>query len=426
MNSAVLITAIALAAVPVAQRQTGPTAAASDKAAAQIPPVSYVCPMPQDADVVEDKPGKCQKCGMQLVPARLDSVWTCPVHGAVIKAAPGKCPLDGRDLLQVTMSVTWTCRNTDIGAIAPGSCADGSPMQKKYVARPHGDHNPKHGGQFFMAPDNRHHLEGAFPHPGVFRLYLYDDYSKPLPRDQMRTAAAKVVTQQVDRKAQGTTPTQSFTLVPDRNGRYLEAKIGKTALPAALQAKVKFQADAPEHVFDFSFDRYSNEPTAPPPPLTMAPAASAPSSGEPVTVPQPGSGTSPAGPSSPTSATGAGPIPFGVDPALIQLPIPDTVPEMLAQLRTRTNQIKRLVDGGAFGGIYVPAFQAKDLAVALEVHQGELAADDRKRAESAIARLVRSAYLLDMLADIGNKQQTSEAYEGFADAVRDIESAFPK
>jgi hypothetical protein len=363
---------------------------------------------------------------MPLVPARLDSVWTCPVHGAVIKDAPGKCPLDGRALMQVTMSVTWTCPNTDISAIAPGGCADGSPMQKKYVARPHGDHNPKHGGQFFMAPDNRHHLEGAFPHAGVFRLYLYDDFTKPLPRDQMHTATAKVVTLGVDRKAQSTTPTQSFTLMPVRNGRYLEAKIGETALPAALQAKVKFQADAPEHVFDFSFDRYSEEPTAPSRALTMAPRALAPSSGAPATEPQANSGTPSAGPSSPASATGAGPIPFGVDPALIPLPIPDTVPEMLAQLRTRTNQIKRLIDGGAFAGIYVPAFQAKDLAVALDVHQDELRADDRKRAESAIARLVRSAYLLDMLADLGNKQQTSDAYEGFADAVRDIESAFPK
>ena len=427
MNSAVLITVIALAAAPVAQRQTAkPTAAASATPAEQIPPVSYVCPMAQDADVVEDKPGKCQKCGMQLVPARLDSMWTCPVHSAVIKDARGKCPLDGRDLIQVTMSVTWTCRNTDINAIAPGSCADDSPMQKKYVARPHGDHNPKHGGQFFMAPDNRHHLEGAFPHPGVFRLYLYDDYSKPLPRDQMRTATARVATPQVDRKAQATASTQSFTLVPARNGHYLEAKIGKTTPPAALQAKVKFQADAPEHVFDFSFDRYSKEPTASPAATTIAPAASAPSSAAPSTVPRPSSVTSPAPPSSSASATGAEPIPLGVDPALIPLPIPDTVAEMLAQLRTRTNQIKRLIDAGGFASIYVPAFQAKDLAVALEAHRNEFPADDRKGVESAIAHVVRSAYLLDALADIGNKQQTSEAYERFAAAVREIESAFQK
>ena len=428
MNSAVFLTAmIALVAAPMAQQQTAkPTAAASGAPAERIPPVSYVCPMVQDADVVEDKPGKCQKCGMPLVPARLDSMWTCPVHGVVIKDAPGKCPLDGRALLQMTMSVTWTCRNTDISAIAPGSCADGSPMQRKYAARAHGDHNPKHGGQFFMAPDNRHHLEGAFPHAGVFRLYLYDDYTKPLPRDQVRRVTAKVVTQQVDRKAQiAPTPAQSVTLVPVRNGRYLEARIGKTTLPAALQAKVKFQADAPEHVFDFSFDRYSKEPTPSPTAVTSPAAASAPSSAAPAAAPRQNAGSSPAPPPSAASATGAEPVPLGVDPALIPLPIPDTVPELLAQLRTRTNQIKRLIDAGAFDGIYVPAFQAKDLAVALEAHQNELP-DNRKSIEAAIAQLVRSAYLLDMLADIGNKQQTSDAYERFAAAVMDIESAFPK
>jgi heavy metal-binding protein len=427
MNSAVLLTAmIALVAAPMAQQQIArPTAAAGGAPAERIPPVSYVCPMVQDADVVEDQPGKCRKCGMPLVPARLDSMWSCPVHGAVIKDAPGKCPLDGRDLIQMTMSVTWTCRNTDISAIAPGNCADGSPMQKKYAARAHGDHNPKHGGQFFMAPDNRHHLEGAFPQAGVFRLYLYDDYTKPLPRDQMRTATAKVVAQQVDGKAQITpTPAQSFTLAPVRNGRYLEAKIGKSTLPAALQAKVKFQADAPEHVFDFTFDRYSKEPTPSPAGMTMPTAASAPSSAAPATVPRQTAGTAPA-PSSAASATGAEPVSLGVDPALIPLPIPDTVPELLAQLRTRTNQIKRLIDAGAFDGIYVPAFQAKDLAVALEAHN-ELPADNRKSIEPAIAQLVRSAYLLDMLADIGNKQQTLDAYERFAAAVTDIESAFPK
>ena len=29
--------------------------------------VSYTCPMPEHADVIMDKPGKCPKCGMDLV-----------------------------------------------------------------------------------------------------------------------------------------------------------------------------------------------------------------------------------------------------------------------------------------------------------------------------------------------------------------------
>src|SRR5919202_582504 len=95
--------------------------AAQTPGADKLPPLSYVCPMPQDADVVEDKPGKCPKCGMTLVPARLDSVWTCPVHAAVIKDKPGKCPIDNRDLVQVTMTVSWTCPKSADELTEPGT-----------------------------------------------------------------------------------------------------------------------------------------------------------------------------------------------------------------------------------------------------------------------------------------------------------------
>ena len=67
-----------------------------------------------------------------------------------------------------------------------------------------------------------------------------------------------------------------------------------------------------------------------------------------------------------------------------------------------------IIDRGSFASIYVPAFQAKDLALALDAHKDELPADRRKVAEPAIAKLVRSAYLLDAFGDIGNKQQIVE------------------
>src|SRR5690348_4401591 len=173
MRALLLVVIVALTA-PLAAAQT-PKSAAPDK----LPPISYVCPMPQDADVVEDKPGKCPKCGMTLEAVRLDAVWTCPVHAAIVKDQPGKCPIDQRDLVQVTMSVSWTCPNSNVAAISPGKCPDGSAMVKKYTPRAHGNHNPQHGGQFFMAPDNWHHLEGTYPRAGVFRMYLYDDFTKP-------------------------------------------------------------------------------------------------------------------------------------------------------------------------------------------------------------------------------------------------------
>ena len=74
----------------------------------------------------------------------------------------------------------------------------------------------------------------------------------------------------------------------------------------------------------------------------------------------------------------------------------------------------------------MPAFQAKDLALALDEHKGELTPERRKVAEPAIAKLVRSAYLLDAFGDIGNKQQISEAYAKFVEAAKDIHAAFPQ
>ena len=99
---------------------------------------------------------------------------------------------------------------------------------------------------------------------------------------------------------------------------------------------------------------------------------------------------------------------------------------MLEQLHTRNIQIRAIIDRGAFASVYVPAFQAKDLALALDAHKDDLPADRRKVAEPAILRLVRAAYLLDAFGDIGNKQQILEAYTVFAGAVKDIESAFPE
>jgi hypothetical protein len=129
-------------------------------------------------------------------------------------------------------------------------------------------------------------------------------------------------------------------------------------------------------------------------------------------------------PSTPTSTTTPD-LSSGVDPALVPLPVPDSVPEILSQLRTRTDQIRSFIDKGSFASIYVPAFQAKDLALALDAHKDTLPAEKRKIAEPAIAKLVRVAYMLDAFGDLGNKQQITEAYAKFLEAEKDIQASFP-
>jgi hypothetical protein len=378
----------------------------------ELPPLSYVCIMAGDEDVIEDHPGKCRKCGMELVPIRLDTVWTCPVHAAVHDSKPGKCPIDGRQLIQLTMAISWTCPGSDKEETAPGTCANGAPMVKKYAPRPHGNHNPQHGGQFFMASDNWHHLEGTYLPTGVFRMHLYDDYTKPLPLAQVRNISGTVFV-----KDQRTGEEKTIPLT--RSGQYLQGTVGKLPFPAAMYAKVKFKADAPENRFDFTFDGYSKEPApgAAPRTTTAAPTA-APATPAAAPTPSPTMAAS-------TSTSTTPDLSSGVDPALVPLPVPETVPEILSQLRTRTDQIRSFIDKGSFASIYVPAFQAKDLALALDAHKDKLPAEKRKVAEPAIAKLVRVAYMLDAFGDLGNKQQITEAYAKFVEAAKDIQSSFP-
>jgi hypothetical protein len=180
----------------------------------------------------------------------------------------------------------------------------GTPEQPTYTPRPHGNHNPQHGGTFFMAPDNWHHVEGAYPAAGLFRLYLYDDYSKPLPAAELRRAAAHVETD------------RAVPLVVAANGQYLEARVASATLPARMTAKVRFKPGGPEHRFDFEFAALTDDNS-----------------------PQPRAAAQ-------TAATGSG--------------SPST------DLHALARQIADAIARRAYGEIWVPALQAKDAALAIE------------------------------------------------------------
>src|SRR5512139_2978225 len=57
------------------------------------PSEPYACPMPQDAEVRSDKPGRCPRCGMNLVPlSEAQRAWakSSPAGGKPATAPPAQ------------------------------------------------------------------------------------------------------------------------------------------------------------------------------------------------------------------------------------------------------------------------------------------------------------------------------------------------
>ena len=308
-----------------------------------------------------------------------EAIWSCPVHAIVAEKAAGKCPICRRDLVPVTATVSWTCADhPEIDRPAPGKCPDGSAMEKRYVQSTHANHNPRHGGLFFMAPDLWHHLEATYSRDETFRVYLYDDYTKPLAPDLLKRVTGRVVMKETFDSATRTTKELSVApLALSADGEYFEARVGRIRLPAEMAAKLKFTRDTEEYRFDFAFPDFSAD-----------------------TSPAPGG------------------------PASSLFEVPDDPADVLTLLGERVKIIGDLVQKGAFGEVWVPAFQAKDLALALDVRTRTLPRPRRAKATLAVERLVRAAWMLDASGDTGNRADVEQAYAALTRAAADVEMMY--
>ena len=180
---------------------------------------------------------------------RLDIAYKC-LKTSFIRENPGACPTDSTDLVPVTASVFWVCESEaerEKHYLEPGACGDGSRRGKAFEVRPHGDHNPRHGGPaVFMSEDLYHHVEATLvaptgTQPAIFRVYLYDEYTRPL---HVSGVSAQLVA--TDRNGKPTGTPVPLVLSRIRDGNAMEVRLPNAAVERErvrlLRAACKAQA----------------------------------------------------------------------------------------------------------------------------------------------------------------------------------------
>ena len=114
------------------------------------------------------------------------------------------------------------------------------------------------------------------------------------------------------------------------------------------------------------------------------------------------------------------------DPTKLSDPLPSTVPELLRLLSAREEEVGQLLSKGDFGTVFVPAIQAKEIALALEAHADGLTDRRRSEAEAAIMAVVLRAWELDAHGDMGDATKLARTHVAFTAAVRALEAAYAR
>ncbi len=322
----------------------------------------WLCPMHRDHQSHAE--GDCPVCGMALVRRTLVTRYVClGEEEGFVAEKPGICPETAEPLVPTTREVVWVCPGDSAEEqVEPGVCSDGSPAAMETRVAEHGDHNPRHGGVLFMAPDGVHHLEGTLE-DGQFRLYFYDSFTRPI---DPRPFVAEVV--EADGMGVPLGEPAPLDAAPEADG-FLGAEVGRDRSGrSSFTAFVTFPGRDASDRFDFVF-------------LSEAELAEL-------------------GREAPPSA-------------LPELRIPGSADEILAEIRKRDVRVQRLIADGRWADLFIPALEAKSLALAW----GEQVPG---RPWPALKTLIRGAWLLDLYGDEGDRVRVLEAYEIFAEGMRGL------
>jgi hypothetical protein len=91
----------------------------------------------------------------------------------------------------------------------------------------------------------------------------------------------------------------------------------------------------------------------------------------------------------------------------------------LENLKARRAEVESLAKEGSLGAIYVPALQAKDLALEIQSQQRGASLD---AVEASVKQIVLAAYQLDNYGDLGDGERVQEAYRSFSAAISQLDS----
>ena len=96
--------------------------------------------------------------------------------------------------------------------------------------------------------------------------------------------------------------------------------------------------------------------------------------------------------------------------------------ELIENLKARGAEVESLLKSGSLGGIYVPALQAKELALEIQATQAEA---NRDAIEASVKQIVLAAYQLDNYGDLGDAGKAQEAFRSMSAAIATLDSLVP-
>jgi hypothetical protein len=291
-----------------------------------------------------------------------------------------------------------------------------------------------------MAEDQWHHIEGTYPSAGLFRVYFYDNFSKPM--DAKEFSGSFLLLDKAFKEI------ASFPLKLGPDGKTMEAHIpaDKAALPLNGAARISFGADKKPNLFNFPFTQYTKDPGAttgalrtPAKPLASAVAhhpgllASVANrhtfSFRSLAVSAPRAAQAPSGSTAaPEQAPRILDSPVQISAALANAldedKLPKDTPGLIAELTRREKEIDDLVQAGELMQAWLPAMGTKTVALVLEERAQSLSARQQEVAAAAARRVITSAWEIDAYGDLGNLPKILEACERMSSAVTDLKGVY--